>query len=144
MARFLIVYASRGGQTENIAQLIGEGIRLAGHEAKVVDVTGVKGPEDLTGYDGYAFGSATYHGGMIGGMKTMLFLADKAELEGKIGGAFGSYGWSGEAAPRVFDTMRHVFNMDMAAGPLMLKSAALEGGTRMAQDYGRDLAAKAS
>ncbi|MBU0515682.1 MAG: nitric oxide synthase [Proteobacteria bacterium] len=143
MARFLIVYAGRGGQTKIIAQLLGEGIRIAGHEARLADVAEIKSQDDLTGYDGYAFGSATYHGDMIPGMKTMLFLAEKAGLEGKIGGSFGSYGWSGEAVTRIFDTMRHVFNMDMASGPLMLKSAALEGGTKMAQDYGRELAAKA-
>lgn len=143
MANFLIVYASRGGQTQNIAQLVGEGIRIAGHEARLADATGIKTQDDLAGYDGYVFGSATYHGDMLAGMKTMLFVAEKAGLAGKIGGAFGAYGWSGEAVTRVFDTMRHVFNMDMASGPLMLKSAALEGGTRMAQDYGRELAAKA-
>jgi flavorubredoxin len=143
VAKFLIVYASRGGQTKNIAQLIGEGIRIAGHEARIVEAAGVNSEADLAGYDGYVFGSATYHGDMIGGMKTMLFVAEKAGLAGKIGGAFGAYGWSGEAVTRIFDTMRHVFQMDMVSGPLMLKSAALEGGTKMAQDYGRQLAAKA-
>ncbi len=142
MARFLIVYASRGGQTKTIAQLLSEGIRIAGHEARVFEAVDVKSEADLAGYDGYAFGSATYHGDMIAGMKTMLFLAEKAELAGKAGGAFGAYGWSGEATARIFDTMRHVFGMDMVSGPLMLKSAALEGGTKMAQDYGRELAAK--
>jgi flavorubredoxin len=143
MARFLIVYASRGGQTKNIAQLISEGVRIAGHEARMVETVDVKTEADLAGYNGYAFGSATYHGDMLPGMKTMLFLAEKAGLAGKIGGSFGAYGWSGEAVTRIFDTMRHVFGMDLVSGPLMLKSAALEGGTKMAQDYGRELVAKA-
>ena len=97
MSKVLIVYASRSGETQNIADLIAEGVRFAGHEAEVVNVKEIKSEGDLDGFDGYAFGSATYHGEMLQGMKTFLFLAEKADLEGKVGGAFGSYGWSGEA-----------------------------------------------
>ncbi len=42
--------------------------------------------KDLQGYDALVFGSATYHGDMMQGMKTMLFLSEKADLEGKVGG----------------------------------------------------------
>ena len=75
-------------------------------------------------------------------MKTMLFLAEKANLEGKVGGAFGAFGWSGEAPGRIFETMKNIFKMDMVSGPLRLKSAYLEGGTQMAQNYGREIAKK--
>ena len=105
----------------------------------VVNVTGVKKVEDLQGYDAYVFGSATYHGEMMQAMKTMLFLADKAGLEGRVGGSFGAFGWSGEASGRIFDTMKNILKMEMASGPLRLKSASLGGGIQMAQDYGRDI-----
>ena len=59
---------------------------------------------------------------MMDRMKTMLFLAERAELAGKVGGAFGAYGWSGEAAERIFDTMKNIFKMEMVSTPLMLKS----------------------
>jgi len=62
---------------------------------------------------------------MIQGMKTMLFLAEKVNLEGKAGGSFGAFGWSGEAPGRIFDTMTNIFKMDMVSGPLRLKSASL-------------------
>ena len=75
-------------------------------------------------------------------MKTMLFLAEKANLEGKVGGSFGAFGWSGEAPDRIFDTMTNIFKMDMVSGPLRLKSASLGGGTQMAQDYGREIGNK--
>jgi len=91
---------------------------------------------------GYVFGSATYHGDMMQGMKTLLFLAEKADLEGKPGGAFGAFGWSGEAPDRIYDTMKNIFNMDMVSGSLRLKSAALGGGIQMAQDYGREVGKK--
>jgi len=142
MGKALIVYASRSGETKRIADLIGEGIRIQGSEASVVNVTDVKKVEDLAGFDAYVFGSATYHGEMMQGMKTMLFLAEKTGLEGKVGGSFGAYGWSGEAPGRIFDTMKNVLKMDMVSGPLMLKSALLGGGTEMAQGYGKDIAKK--
>ena len=142
MAKALIVYASRTGETETIGNLIAEGIRFSGHEANVVKVTDIKKEEDLNGYDAVVFGSPTYHGEMVKGMKTLLFMAEKAELEDKVGGAFGSFGWSGEAPDRIFETMKNIFKMNMVSIPLRLKSANLGGGLKMAQDYGREIADK--
>ena len=142
MGKILIVYATRTGETQTIAELIGEGVRMAGHQADVVNVKNVKGEADLAGYDGYVFGSPTYHGDMLQAMKAFLFMAEKAQLEGKIGGSFGSFGWSGEANGRIYQTMQHIFNMDMVADCLRLKSSSLGGGVNMAQEYGRQLAQK--
>jgi flavorubredoxin len=142
MAKALLVYTTRTGETRNIAELIAEGIRFTGAEATVANVTEIKKEADLEGYDAYVFGSATYHGEMMQGMKTMLFLAEKVNLEGKTGGSFGAFGWSGEAPGRIFDTMTNIFKMDMVSGPLRLKSASLGGGTQMAQDYGREIGNK--
>ena len=140
MKKVLIVYSSRTGETKNIADLIGEGIRFEGLEAEVRNGSAIKKESDLEGFDGYVFGSATYHGEMIQAMKGILFLAEKAGLEGKVGGSFGAFGWSGEAPTRIFDTMKNIFKMDMVGGPLRLKSANLGGGSQMAQDYGREIA----
>ncbi len=142
MAKALVVYTTRTGETKSIAELIAEGIRFTGAEADVANVTGIKKEVDLEGYDAYVFGSATYHGEMMQGIKTMLFLAEKVNLEGKAGGSFGAFGWSGEAPGRIFDTMTNIFKMDMVSGPLRLKSASLGGGTQMAQDYGREIGKK--
>ncbi|MEA3341408.1 MAG: flavodoxin domain-containing protein [Chloroflexota bacterium] len=142
MSKALIVYASRAGSTQKIGDLIAEGIRISGHEATVIKVSEIKKETDLDGYDAFVFGSATYHGDMMQGMKTLLFLAEKANLEGKIGGAFGAFGWSGEAPGRVFDTMENIFKMKMVSGPLRLKSASLGGGVQMAQDYGKEITGK--
>ena len=144
MGKTLVVYCTRTGGTKKIGELIAEGIRIEGSVAEIKNVTEVKKEEDLAGYDAYVFGSATYHGEMIQGMKTMLFLAEKANLEKKTGGSFGAYGWSGEAPGRIFDTMKHVLSMNMVSGPLRLKSALLGGGQQMAQDYGREIGKKLS
>jgi flavorubredoxin len=140
MGKALLVYSTRTGETRSIAELIAEGIRIQGAEANVVNVTAIKKEDDLQGYDAYVFGSPTYHGEMMQSMKTMLFLAEKAKLEGKVGGSFGAFGWSGEAPSRIFDTMTNIFKMKMVSGPLRLKSASLGGGIKMAQEYGKEIA----
>ena len=144
MAKVLVVYATRTSSTRDIADLVAEGIRFSGNEAVIVEVKDIKSKADFEGYDGYVFGSPTYHGEMLQSMKTMLFLAEKANLEGKVGGAFGAHGWSTEAQDRIYNTMKEVFKMDMAKDPLLLKSASLGGGVQMAQDYGREIGDKLS
>ena len=141
MGKVLIVYASRAAETKGIAEVIGEGVRLSGHGVDIKKVNEIKSEEDLKGYDGYAFGSATYHGNMITSMKQMLFIAERAELQGKPGGSFGAYGWSGEATTRIFETMKYIYNMKMVSGPLMLKASWVEGGIEAAQQYGKSIAA---
>jgi flavorubredoxin len=142
MGKAIVVYSTRTGETKTIADLIAEGIRIQGSDANVVNVSAIKKETDLQGFDAYVFGSATYHGEMMQSMKTMLFLAEKAGLEGKVGGAFGAFGWSGEAPDRIYDTMKNIFKMNMANGPLRLKSASLGGGVQMAQDYGKQIGKK--
>lgn len=142
MAKALIVYATRTGETKAIAELIAEGLRMGGAEAEVVNVTAIQAESDLEGYDAYVLGSATYHGEMMQAMKRVLFLGEKANLQSKVGGSFGAFGWSGEAPDRIYDTMKNVFKMDMVGNALRLKSALLGGGMQMAQEYGRDIAKK--
>jgi flavorubredoxin len=141
MGKVLIVYATRAEETGKIADLIAEGIRMTGHEVVLKKTGEIKSEEDLKGYDGYAFGSSTYHGEMITSMKQILFIAERAELKGKIGGAFGAYGWSGEAPGRIFDTMDHIYGMKMVSGPLMLKASWIQGGIQAAQAYGKSITA---
>ena len=142
MSKVLIVYASRSGETEKMANIIAEGVRFSGNEAEVKSVKDIGSENDTDGYDALVLGSPTYHGDMIQPVKTLLFLLEKAALEGKPGGAFGAFGWSGEAPDRIFDTMKHIYKMDMVSGALRLKSTYIGGGITMAQDYGKEIAAK--
>lgn len=142
MPTALIAYSTRTGETRNIAELIAEGLRFAAVTVTLKDVVDIRRETELADFDIYVFGSSTYHGTMMDRMKTFLFLAERADLKGKVGGAFGAYGWSGEAAERIFETMQNIYGMEMAGGPLMLKSAVVDGGIKAAQSYGRELAAR--
>lgn len=145
MANALVVFTTRTSQTKKIAELVAEGMRMGGLDVKVMNVTEVdQQGVDLGSFHALALGSPTYHGEMVQAMKTFLFKMEKANLEGKVGGAFGAFGWSGEAPGRIFDTMKNIFKMDMVKEALRLKSASLGGGTQMAQDYGRQIGKKLS
>jgi len=145
MKKVLVGYYSRTGNTEKMAEYIAEGIRMTGNNAELKKISEIKSEEDLKGYDGFVFGCPTYHRDLTAGMKTFLFLAEKANLIGKMGGAFGSYTHSGESANMIYDTMLHVFKMDMVdLGALDLKEHALESGegTRACQEYGKAIGKK--
>jgi flavodoxin len=147
MRKILIVYMSRTGNTEKMAGYIAEGIRMAGQSVELRKISDIKSENDLAGYDGYILGCPTYHRDMTSGMKTFLFLAQKANLIGKMGGAFCAYTHSGESGPMIFDTMQHVFKMDMVdLGALNLKDHLIttQEGAKACQDYGKAVAAKFS
>lgn len=145
MNKVLIVFYSRTGNTEKMAEYIAEGARLTGNTADLKKISDIKSEKDLEGYDGFVFGCPTYHRDITAGMKTFLFLAEKTNLVGKMGGAFGSYTHSGESADMIYDTMPHVFKMDMVdLGALDIKEQVLETdeGLRACQDYGKAVGQK--
>ena len=144
MHKILVAYISRTGMTEKMANFIAEGIRMTGKEVIVRKTTAIGKDSELQGYDGYILGCPTYHRDMTTGMKNFLFLSQKANLVGKIGGAFCSYTHSGESGPMIFDTMQHVFKMDMVdLGPLNLKEEIIDSqeGIQACQAYGKAVAA---
>jgi flavodoxin len=145
MHKILVAYISRTGMTEKMAGYIAEGVRMSGHEADLRKIVEIKSENDLAGYDGYILGCPTYHRDMTSGMKNFLFLAQRANLTGKMGGAFCSYTHSGESGSMIFDTMRHVFKMDMVdLGALNLKEHVIDTqeGMKACQDYGMGVAQK--
>lgn len=145
MGKVLIAYYSRTGKTEKMAEYIAEGVRFSGNGAEIKKLADIKNETELEGYDGYAFGCPTYHRDMTANMKTFLFLVEKAGLNGKVGGAFGSYTHSGDAPSYIFDTMEHVFKMDMTSlGSFNLLEHLVEDveGMRACQDYGKALSDK--
>jgi flavorubredoxin len=140
MARALMVYATKNGETRRIGEFIAEGLRFEGVEVVIKKAGDITEASDLEGYAAYLFGSPTYHGTMLKSMETLLFRLENLPLRDAVGASFGAFGWSGEAPVRIFDTMKHVFGMKMVSEPLMLKAANLGGALKMAQDYGREVA----
>lgn len=140
MSKILIAYFSAMGNTEKMAEFIAEGVRMSGGEPVLKKITSIKSEAELEGFDGYLFGCPTYHRDMTENFKTFLFVAKKAGLAGKAGGAFGSNTHSGDAPKIIFDTMENVFEMkmtDLGAFLLHEKQLAATEGTKACQDYGK-------
>ena len=91
MAKILIIYYSRTGNTEKMAKLVEEGIKGQKIDVILKEVSKVRA-EELLEYDGIIIGSPTYYGAMSAEIKKLLdeSVAYHGELEGKIGGAFSS------------------------------------------------------
>ncbi len=142
MKKVLIAYYSRTGKTEKMTEYIAEGVRFSANDVEIQKISEIKKESDLEGYDGYIFGSPTYHRDMTQNFKTFLFLAQKANLEGKVGGAFGSYTHSGDAPKYIFETMEHVFKMKMTQlGSFNLFEHLVETaeGIKACQNYGKTI-----
>jgi len=91
MAKILIIYYSRTGNTEKMAKLIRDGVLSEGVEAelkKVEDTT----VGDLLSSDGIIMGSPTYYGTMSAELKKLIddSVSHHGSLDGKVGAAFSS------------------------------------------------------
>ena len=146
MKKVLIAYFSSTGKTETMAQYIAEGVRFSGQEVVVKKIEDLRSTTDLAGYGGYIFGSPTFSLDLPKPVKTFLSLTQKTKLEGKIGGAFGSYrhdvSYQHDAyAPAIILGVLQKENKmkPFELGPFNLQEDNVETreGIKACQDYGR-------
>ncbi len=141
MAEAIIVYETRSGNTELIAGAIEAGLKEAGVEVKRKKASFAKA-DDLKDVDAVVLGSPTYVRNLVAAMKTFLFELDKVDLKGKVGAAFGSYGWSGESVAILTETMKNLAEMDVIEPGLKIKRRPTAKGLEEAREYGRKIANK--
>ena len=91
MARALVIYYSRSGNTKKMAESIVEGMKNEGLNAVLKDVKDVTAAE-LLEYQAIIIGSPTYYGTMAADIKKLLdeSVQFHGKLEGKVGAAFAS------------------------------------------------------
>ena len=144
--KVLIAYFSATGKAEKMTEYIAEGVRFSGQEAVVKEIGDIKDATELTGYDGYIFGSPTYSQDLPKPVQRFLSTIEKVNLEGKMGGAFGSYrhdvSYKHDAyAPAIiFDILQNEYSMKpFELGSFNLKEEVVETseGMKACQDYGR-------
>lgn len=111
MAKLLILYDSQTGNTEKMAQAVAEGARSV--QGVEVDLKYYARPEELAEAAAVIIGAPTYYHDMTLPIKQVLEETAKAgvKLQGKVGAAFGSYGWSGEASGQVLEILKNRFGM---------------------------------
>lgn len=90
MGKILIAYASLTGNTEEIAELIAEGVRQAGHEAELKASYDCNAA-DLLEYDGFLLGVYTWGDGELPDEFLDFYEElDELDLSGKKTAVFGS------------------------------------------------------
>ncbi|MDD1745953.1 MAG: flavodoxin domain-containing protein [Candidatus Methanoperedens sp.] len=140
MAKLVIIYGTGFGNTGIMAKALEEGAKNAGLDVTIKKVD-ESSPADVEKADAIAIGLATYKGaGMPSVIKYVEGLA-KVPLKGKLGTAFGSYGWSGEG-PIVITNMLKGYGMNVMEPPLRIKRIPEEEGKEDCRKLGRLIAAK--
>jgi flavodoxin I len=140
MAKLAIIYGTGFGNTGIMAKAIEEGAKTAGLEVTIKKVNEAT-PVDVENADAVAIGLATYKGA---GMPTVISYVEslaKSPLKGKVGTAFGSYGWSGEG-PIVIANMLKGYGMNVIDPPLRIKRIPEAEGIEECKKLGKMLADK--
>jgi NAD(P)H dehydrogenase (quinone) len=91
MAKGIVIYYSRSGNTKEMAEIIAAAMNKAGLPTDCKSVEKVKA-DDLLKYDAIVIGSPTYYGHMAGPIKQLFddTVAFHGRLDGKVGAAFSS------------------------------------------------------
>ena len=91
MAKVLVIYYTRTGNTKAMAELVAAGAEAQGADVTLKDVEGMA-QDAMLEYDAIIAGSPTYYGAMAGKLKEFFdaSVAHHGKLAGKVGGAFSS------------------------------------------------------
>jgi flavodoxin I len=137
VSKILVLYYSRSGNTEKMAKAVAEGAKNAGNPD--VELTYHVDAEDLANFDAILMGTPTYHHDMPIDMKRLFeeAAAKGVNLKGKVGVAFGSYGWSGEAPKLLLEIMKNRFEMQVTEPPLLAKYVPDEKALNLCRDLGK-------
>lgn len=121
VTKVLVLYYSRTGNTEKMAKAIAEGAKTFANTE--VEMEYQVDADSLQGYDAVLVGVSTYHHDMPMDVKRLFEEAAETgiSLKGKVGVAFGSYGWSGEAPKLVLEIMKNKFEMRVTEPPLLAR-----------------------
>jgi flavorubredoxin len=141
MKKILVLYYSRSGNTEKMAKAIVEGAKKDNLQ---VDLNFRVEPQELNGFDAIIIGAPTYHQEMPLDFKELFeeASAQGINLKGKIGAAFGSYGWSGEAPKNILEIMENKFEMQVIEPPLLAKYTPNEKMLNECRELGKKIAEK--
>ena len=142
MSNIIVVYYSRTGNTERMANGVVEGIKNVQNVNVKLVLDFETTPEELADADAIIVGMPTYHHDMTIKMKNLLeeIAVKGIDLKGKIGVCFGSYGWSGEASRLILEVLENKFEMKVLKPPLLIKYTPDEKGLNECRMLGQRVA----
>ncbi|MGY5861754.1 MAG: flavodoxin domain-containing protein [Candidatus Thorarchaeota archaeon] len=133
----LVVYESTRGRTKAMAEAVGDGVKSEGVECEVVEAKKFSG---LNNACALAVGSSTRMKKTL--PQTRQVLAEMGKLNGLPAGAFGSYGWSGEAPDIISNELSGMGGTLVSGQPVKAKDHPNAAALESCRELGRTLAKK--
>lgn len=137
----VVVYDTMWHSTEELAGAITQGLQ---EEGVSVHLLGLKQNHhsavmtEVMDAGAVVVGSPTHNNGILPYMAAMLQYMKGLKPKNKIGGAFGSFGWSGESTKILTDWMEGM-GIEMPQDPLRFKNAPTHEMLAQAAEWGRNL-----
>jgi flavorubredoxin len=139
----LVFYISSYGNTARMAEAIYEAAQqIPGVRVSLYDLEGgdpMPFVDLIEDADGLVVGSPTINGDAVKPVWDLLSSLVLIDCKGKLGAAFGSYGWSGEAVPMIEDRLRGL-KFRVPVQGLRIKLIPTEEEIAETKKFGRDLA----
>lgn len=141
MDKIYVVYWTQSGNTQMMANAIGEGIKEAGKEAEVVFVSDAS-LNELKEAKAFALGCPAMGAEVLEEMEMEPFVSEVENFaSGRTIGLFGSYGWGdGEWMRDWVDRMSGAGASILTGEGLMCHEAPDEAGLEECKEFGRQLA----
>jgi len=138
----VVVYGTMWHSTERMARAIGEGLAGAGAEVRSLSMDVCHRSDvayELLDAGALAVGSATLNNNMLPQIADVLTYLKGLRPVNLIGAAFGSYGWSGEAAVHVAEILNEM-KMETVAAPLKVRHVPREEDLHRCYVLGEEIA----
>ncbi|TAK62606.1 FprA family A-type flavoprotein [Methylobacter sp.] len=139
----LIFYISSYGNTRRMAEAIYEGAMTVEHvRVSLYDLEGSEiAPfvDLIEGADGLLFGTPTINGDAVKPVWDLLSSLAVINLKSKLGGVFGSYGWSGEGVKMVEDRLRGL-KLRVPIPGIRIKLIPTEEEIQICREFGHAMA----
>lgn len=139
----VIFYISAYGNTRRMAEALAAGAEaIGGVRVSLYDLEGGESgifTDLIEEADGLAFGSPTINADAVKPIWDVLSSLTTVNVKGKLGAAFGSYGWSGEAVRLIEDRLRGL-KLRVPVEGLRIKLVPDAGELEQCRDLGEQLA----
>lgn len=135
-----IVYDSWSLNTAAMAKAVAEGASSAGGVTIVLQKVDEANVSELENADAIILGSPTHNRGVTGKMADLMERMVSGSFGGKIGGAFGSYGWSGGEAVQSLKGMMQDLSMKIAGFEVRVLGTPKAEDLERSRELGRQVA----
>lgn len=141
MSSIGIIYWSGSGNTQAMAEAIGEGIKSAGSVADVIQVSHITA-ENALKYEKLVFGCPSMGSEVLEEVEFEPFFEDiESKLTGKKIALFGSYGWGDGQWMRDWQERAERKNAVVFDEPLILNESPDSQGLDMCREFGKNFVA---